>query len=61
MKRDEILRHTPAGDAAGTRTLEEGEQVRVVEWVGDGEWAKVAQAGQTIGYLPRSALLRPKP
>ncbi len=58
LRRDEILRETPAVNAPGTRTIEEGEQVRVVEWVGDGGWAKIAVAGQPMGYLPRDALLR---
>jgi hypothetical protein len=57
LLREEVLREAPAAGAPGTRTLKRGEQVRVVEMVGDGTWAKVALKGQPVGYLPLDALL----
>jgi hypothetical protein len=60
LRHNELVRQSPSTDALAARTLYEGQQVRVVSWVGDGNWAKVAKAGQPIGYLPRTSLLELK-
>src|SRR5262249_20751348 len=60
LRRPELARFKPAGDAPGLQ-LEEGQQVRVVEWVSDGDWALIARAGEKIGYVPASALLKMRP
>jgi WD40 repeat protein len=52
--RAEVLRDRPAADAAGSRSLAPGTQVRVVELTG--AWAAVARDGQRIGYVPGDAL-----
>jgi WD40 repeat protein len=52
--RAEALRERPAGDAAGSRRLSPGTQVRVLERTGT--WAAIARDGQRIGYVPDDAL-----
>ena len=56
--RNEIVRERPSAEAPGNRELNRGYRVRLVDTV-EGTWALVAREGQSLGYIPVEALVKP--
>ena len=52
------VRERPSAEAPGNRELNRGYRVRLVDTV-EGTWALVAREGQSLGYIPVEALVKP--
>jgi WD40 repeat protein len=58
LTRNEILRLRPGVEVSGSRELNRGFRVRLIEMVDD-KWALIARDGQRLGYVPIEALVKP--
>jgi len=54
LLRRELVREKPSANAAGSRELRQGFQIRAVEFAGS--WAVIARDGVKLGYVPADAL-----